>query len=87
VPLHLAGAMWRTDAVLAAGGWSATLCAADVGLLLGVDADWASCYVPVMTFTYHHHSDQVTASQEYQSQFDFDLRFLERRQQALEHRA
>jgi cellulose synthase/poly-beta-1,6-N-acetylglucosamine synthase-like glycosyltransferase len=87
VPLHLAGAMWRTDAVLAAGGWSATLGGADIGLLLGVDADWASYYVPVTTFIYHHHGDQVTASEEYQSQFDFDLRFLERRQQALDRRA
>ena len=86
VPLHLAGAMWRTDAVLAAGGWSATLCAADIGLLLGVDADWASFYVPVTTFTYHHHGGQVTASEEYRQQFDLDLRFLERRHQALERR-
>lgn len=25
VPMHLAGAMWRTDASLAAGGWTATV--------------------------------------------------------------
>jgi hypothetical protein len=84
VPIHLAGAMWRTDAVLAAGGWSATVGGADIGLLLGVDADWASCYVPVTTFIYHHHSEQVTASAEWRAQFDLDMRFLERRQQALD---
>ncbi len=84
VPLHLAGAMWRTDAVLAAGGWSATVGGADIGLLLGVDAGWASVYVPVTTFTYHHHGEQVTASDEYRAQFELDMRFLERRQQALD---
>jgi cellulose synthase/poly-beta-1,6-N-acetylglucosamine synthase-like glycosyltransferase len=84
VPLHLAGAMWRTDAVLAAGGWSATVGGADIGLLLGVDAQWASVYVPVTTFTYHHHADQVTASDAYRAQFELDMRFLERRQRALE---
>jgi glycosyltransferase involved in cell wall biosynthesis len=83
VPLHLAGAMWRTDAVLAAGGWTATVGGADIGLMLGVDADWASFYVPVTTFTYHHHGEQVTASDEYRAQFDLDMRFLERRRQAL----
>jgi cellulose synthase/poly-beta-1,6-N-acetylglucosamine synthase-like glycosyltransferase len=86
VPLHLAGAMWRTDAVLAAGGWSATVGGADIGLLLGVDAAWASVYVPVTTFIYHHHGDQVTASPEWRAQFDLDMRFLERRQQALDRR-
>jgi len=84
VPLHLAGAMWRTDAVLAAGGWTATVGGADIGLLLGVDAEWASFYVPVTTFTYHHHGDQVTASDEWRAQFDLDMRFLERRRQALD---
>jgi hypothetical protein len=84
VPLHLAGAMWCTDAVLAAGGWSATVGGADIGLLLGVDVQWASVYVPVTTFTYHHHGAQVTASDEYRTQFELDMRFLERRQQALE---
>jgi hypothetical protein len=84
VPLHLAGAMWRTDAVLAAGGWTATVGGADIGLLLGVDAAWASCYVPATTFIYHHHGGQVTASDEWRAQFELDLRFLERRQQALE---
>jgi Glycosyl transferase family 2 len=83
VPLHLAGAMWRTDAVLAAGGWSATVGGSDIGLMLGVDADWASVYVPVTTFTYHHHHEQVTASREWQSQFERDMRFLERRRSAL----
>ena len=84
VPLHLAGAMWRTDAVLAAGGWTATVGGSDIGLMLGVDAVWASVYVPVMTFTYHHHATQATASGDWQSQFDRDVRFLERRRQALE---
>jgi glycosyltransferase involved in cell wall biosynthesis len=87
VPLHLAGAMWRTDAVLAAGGWSATVGGADIGLLLGVDARWASFYVAVATFTYHHHADQVTASDAYRAQFELDMRFLKRRQQALERLA
>jgi cellulose synthase/poly-beta-1,6-N-acetylglucosamine synthase-like glycosyltransferase len=84
VPLHLAGAMWRTDAVLAAGGWSATVGGSDVGLMLGVDASWASFYVPVTTFTYYHHARQATASRGWQSQFDRDMRFLERRRRALE---
>ncbi|MBV8956578.1 MAG: glycosyltransferase [Solirubrobacterales bacterium] len=83
VPLHLAGAMWRTDAVLAAGGWSATVGGSDIGLMLGVDVRWASVYVPVTTFTYHHHARQVTASHDWQSQFDRDMRFLARRQRAL----
>jgi hypothetical protein len=83
VPLHLAGAMWRTDAVLAAGGWTATLGGADIGLMLGVDAAWASFYVPVTTFTYYHHGEQVTASDEWRAQFELDMRFLERRHQAL----
>ncbi len=83
VPLHLAGAMWRTDAVLAAGGWSATVGGSDIGLMLGVDAAWASVYVPVGTFTYHHHARQVTASRDWQFQFDRDMRFLERRCRAL----
>jgi Glycosyl transferase family 2 len=84
VPLHLAGAMWRTDAVLAAGGWSATVGGSDIGLMLGVDASWASVYVPVTTFTYYHHASQVTASADWQSQFDHDMRFLERRRRALD---
>jgi Glycosyl transferase family 2 len=84
VPLHLAGAMWRTDAVLAAGGWSATVGGSDIGLLLGVDAAWASVYVPVTTFTYCHHARQVTASRDWQAQFDRDMRFLERRRRALD---
>jgi hypothetical protein len=84
VPLHLAGAMWRTDAVLAAGGWSATVGGSDIGLMLGVDASWASVYVPHTTFAYHHHARQVTASSDWQSQFDRDIRFLERRRRALE---
>jgi glycosyltransferase involved in cell wall biosynthesis len=87
VPLHLAGAMWRTDAVLAAGGWSATAGGSDIGLLLGVDAQWASFYVAATTFTYHHHAEQVTASDAYRAQFELDMRFLERRQQALERLA
>jgi hypothetical protein len=87
VPLHLAGAMWRTDAVLAAGGWSATVGGADIGLLLGVDAQWASVYVPVATFAYYHHGEQMTASDEYRTQFELDMRFLERRQRALERLA
>ncbi len=84
VPLHLAGAMWRTDAVLAAGGWTATVGGSDIGLMLGVDAAWASFYVPVTTFTYYHHAGQVTASSDWQSQFDRDMRFLERRRRALD---
>jgi Glycosyl transferase family 2 len=84
VPLHLAGAMWRTDAVLAAGGWSATVGGSDIGLMLGVNATWASVYVPVLTFTYYHHAGQVTASSDWQLQLDRDMRFLERRQHALE---
>ena len=84
VPLHLAGAMWRTDAVLAAGGWTATIGGSDIGLMLGVDATWASVYVPVRTFTYHHHATQATASPDWQSQFDRDMRFLERRRRALD---
>jgi Glycosyl transferase family 2 len=84
VPLHLAGAMWRTDAVLAAGGWSATVGGSDIGLMLGVDATWASVYVPLTTFTYYHHAYQVTASRDWQSQFDRDMRFLERRRRALD---
>ncbi len=83
VPLHLAGVMWRTEAVLAAGGWSATVGGADIGLMLGVDAGWASFYVPATTFIYHHHGEQVTASDEYRAQFELDMRFLERRRQAL----
>ena len=83
VPMHLAGAMWRTDAVLAAGGWTATVGGSDIGLLIGVDASWASVYVPELTFTYHHHSAQATASTAWQRQFDTDLRFLRRRQAAL----
>ena len=83
VPLHLAGAMWRTDAVLAAGGWTATVGGSDIGLMLGVDADWASVYIPQTTFTYHHHATQATASPAWQDQFDRDMRFLERRHQAL----
>ncbi len=84
VPLHLAGAMWRTDAVLAAGGWSATVGGSDIGLMLGVDATWASVYVPLTTFTYYHHAGQVTASRDWQSQFERDLQFLQRRQRALD---
>jgi hypothetical protein len=76
--------MWRTDAVLAAGGWSATVGGSDIGLMLGVDASWASVYVPHTTFAYHHHARQVTASSDWQSQFDRDIRFLERRRRALE---
>lgn len=83
VPMHLAGAMWRTDAALAAGGWSATVGGSDIGLMLGVDAEWASVYVPVTTFTYAHHGQQVTASAAWQAQFRCDMRFLERRRQAL----
>ena len=83
VPMHLAGAMWRTDAVLAAGGWTATVGGSDIGLLIGVDARWASVYVPELTFTYHHHSAQVTASTTWQRQFDIDLRFLRRRHAVL----
>lgn len=83
VPLHLAGAMWRTDAVLAAGGWSATVGGSDIGLMLGVDAAWSSVYVPVLTFTYYHHANQVTASSDWQLQFDRDMRFLGRRHDAL----
>ncbi|MFZ0092005.1 MAG: hypothetical protein WAL63_21080 [Solirubrobacteraceae bacterium] len=84
VPLHLAGAMWRTEAVLAAGGWSAIVGGSDIGLMLGVDATWASVYVPVTTFTYYHHAHQVTASRDWQTQFHRDMRFLARRQHALD---
>ena len=84
MPLHLAGAMWRTDAVLAAGGSSATVGGSDIGLMLGVDAAWSSVYVPVLTFTYYHHANQVTASSDWQLQFARDMRFLERRHDALE---
>ncbi|HET9103826.1 MAG TPA: glycosyltransferase family 2 protein [Solirubrobacteraceae bacterium] len=83
VPMHLAGAMWRTEAVLAAGGWTATVGGSDIGLLIGVDAAWASVYVPQLTFTYHHHATQATASAAWQRQFDTDVRFLARRQAAL----
>jgi cellulose synthase/poly-beta-1,6-N-acetylglucosamine synthase-like glycosyltransferase len=83
VPLHLAGAMWRADAVLAAGGWSALVGGSDIGLLLGVDAAWASVYLPGATFTYHHHPSQATASPAWQAQFDCDVRFLRRRYEAL----
>jgi glycosyltransferase involved in cell wall biosynthesis len=83
VPLHLAGAMWRTDAVLAAGGWSALLGGSDIGLLLGVDAAWASVYLRGATFTYHHHPSQATASHAWQTQFAHDVRFLKRRYEAL----
>ncbi len=83
VPMHLAGAMWRTDAVLAAGGWTATVGGCDIGLMLGVDAAWASAYVPVTTFDYFHHHEQVTASRAWQAQFELDMRFLERRRRAL----
>ncbi len=84
VPMHLAGAMWRTDAVLASGGWTATVGGSDIGLMLGVEASWASVYVPVRTFAYHHHASQATASRDWQSQFDRDMRFLERRRRALD---
>jgi Glycosyl transferase family 2 len=84
VPMHLAGAMWRTVAVLAAGGWTATVGGSDIGLMLGVEASWASVYVPVRTFAYHHHASQATASRDWQSQFDRDMRFLERRRHALD---
>jgi cellulose synthase/poly-beta-1,6-N-acetylglucosamine synthase-like glycosyltransferase len=83
VPMHLAGAMWRTDAVLAVGGWSAIVAGSDIGLMLGVDAAWCSSYVPVRTFMYHHHAEQVTASRAFQAQFDIDMEFLVRREQAL----
>jgi hypothetical protein len=83
VPLHLAGAMWRTDAVLAAGGWSALRGGSDIGLLLGVDATWASVYLPGAIFTYHHHPSQATASSAWQAQFARDVRFLYRRYEAL----
>jgi hypothetical protein len=83
VPLHLAGAMWRTDAVFAAGGWSALLGGSDIGLLLGVDAAWASVYHPGATFTYHHHPGQATASRAWQAQFARHVRFLQRRYEAL----
>lgn len=52
--------------------------------MLGVDAAWASVYLPVTTFTYYHHSCQVSASRDWQSQFDRDMLFLERRLQALD---
>lgn len=84
VPLHLAGAMWRTDAVLAAGGWSAIVGGSDIGLMLGVDASWASAYVPLTTFTYYHHAGQVTASRDWHSQFERDMQFLQRRRLALD---
>lgn len=83
VPLHLACAMWRTDAVLAAGGWSATVGGSDIGLMLGVDGRWASVYVPQRTFTYYHHAAQATASRDWQAQFARDTEFLERRRRAL----
>jgi hypothetical protein len=86
VPLHLAGVVWRADAVLAAGGWSALLGGSDIGLLLGVDAIWASVYIPGLTFRYFHHPEQATASRAWQDQFARDTRFLQRRYQALHER-
>jgi glycosyltransferase involved in cell wall biosynthesis len=86
VPFHLAGAMWRTDAVLAAGGWSALLGGSDIGLLLGVDSVWASAYVPGATFIYHHHASQATASDAWRVQFEQDMHFLRRRYEALRDR-
>lgn len=72
VPMHLAGAMWRTTAVLAAGGWTALAGGSDIGLLLGVDTTWASHYTPGDTFAYHHHADQVTASGPWKARFEQD---------------
>lgn len=85
MPMHLAGALWRTEAVLAAGGWMAVTGAADVGLLLAVDAGWASVYVPGATFAYHHHGAQSTAAARWHELFDLDRRLLERRARALGH--
>lgn len=83
MPMHLAGAMWRTDAVLAAGGWTAISGGADIGLMLGVDAQWASHYTATPTFTYHHHADQATAAQEWHALFELDRELLRRRSAAL----
>lgn len=83
VPLHLAGAMWRTTAVLAAGGWTALAGGSDIGLMLGVDAGWASCYVPGETFTYHHHEHQVTAGDRWRGLFEQDMHLLAARARAL----
>jgi glycosyltransferase involved in cell wall biosynthesis len=86
VPFHLAGAMWRTGAVLAAGGWSALPGGSDIGLLLGVDSVWAGAYVPGATFIYHHHASQTTASDAWRVQFEQDMHFLRRRYEALRDR-
>lgn len=42
--------------------------------MLGIDAAWASAYVPVTTFTYFHHHEQVIASRAWQAQFELDMR-------------
>lgn len=83
VPLHLAGAMWRTTAVLAAGGWTALAGGSDIGLMLGVDAAWASWYVPGETFVYHHHEHQVTAGDRWRGLFEQDTELLAARAHAL----
>jgi glycosyltransferase involved in cell wall biosynthesis len=83
VPLHLAGAMWRTTAVLAAGGWTALAGGSDIGLMLGVDASWASFYTPGKTFTYHHHEHQVTAGDRWRELFEQDTDLLAARAHAL----
>ncbi len=83
VPLHLAGAMWRTTAVLAAGGWTALAGGSDIGLMLGVDAVWGSFYVAGPTFVYHHHEHQVTAGQRWRELFDQDMDLLAARAEAL----
>jgi hypothetical protein len=36
------------------------------------------------SFTYHHHAEQVTASREWQAQFDRDMRCLTARHRALQ---
>lgn len=87
VPMHLAGAMWRADAVRAAGGWTALVGGSDIGLMLGVDARWASHYTATPTFTYHHHQHQTTAAARWHDLFDHDLQFLAARARALGHGA
>lgn len=84
VPMHLAGAMWRTSAVVAAGGWMALAGGSDIGLLLGVDAGWASHYTPGIAFRHIHHGDQATASRAFQETFrTADLELLRARARAL----
>ncbi|WP_354701557.1 hypothetical protein DSM112329_01876 [Paraconexibacter sp. AEG42_29] len=83
VPMHLAGAMWRTVAVREAGGWTALAGGSDIGLMLGVDARHASSYVATPTFVYYHHEHQVTAHDQWRDLFALDMEFLAARARAL----